>query len=159
MLAMKRTMSIGTKTKCRVEQCFILKGRHQGRAWIGWMLDETRGTPVAVDFDATKVMEIEERTGHIIGFYHTHPNMSACPSSTDIRTMRAWVSCFGKPLICVIHGSDGLHSFLFRTDESSGKRLYHTELMDGKVILGVEHGRCPCSRKALSRRRCLAKVR
>ena len=53
-------------------------------------------------------MEREEVRGDVVGFYHTHPSMPPVPSARDAATMPAWVSCFGKPLLCVIDGGGGL---------------------------------------------------
>ena len=41
--------------------------------------------------------------------------------------MQAWVSAFGKPLLCLIHGTDGLAGYLFDSDHSRGERLAQVE--------------------------------
>jgi proteasome lid subunit RPN8/RPN11 len=47
-------------------------------------------------------MNREEKHGDVVGFLHTHPDGPAAPSKRDLRTMRAWWSAFGKPLLYLI---------------------------------------------------------
>jgi proteasome lid subunit RPN8/RPN11 len=95
-----------------------------------------------VRFDGDRVLRREERRGDVAGFLHTHPGMAAVPSVRDLRTMRAWCSCFGKPLLCVIAGGDGVRGYRFDDDTSDGVELDLVQLFPGGVIVGVEaHGR------------------
>lgn len=96
------------------------------------------GRPASVEFDGPAVLEREERKGDVIGFLHTHPNSDAEPSRRDLRTMRAWVSAFGKPLLCVIEGIDGLAAYRFDDDASDGERLPAVEAFPRGVIIGVD---------------------
>ena len=58
----------------------------------------------------------EEQRRDVIGFYHTHPGLPACPSRRDVRTMHAWCSAFGKPLLCVMAGVDGARGYRFEDE-------------------------------------------
>jgi proteasome lid subunit RPN8/RPN11 len=99
------------------EQCWILLGGVQDRLWWGRVSKYSIGKPASVKFDSDFVMKREEEHGDIVGFIHTHPGMPAIPSSTDHATMHAWVCCFGKPLLCVIRGVDGLRAWCYYDDE------------------------------------------
>jgi proteasome lid subunit RPN8/RPN11 len=92
-----------------------------------------------VRFDGDRVLRREERRHDVVGFFHTHPGMVAVPSVRDLRTMRAWCSCFGKPLLCVIAGRDGVRGYRFDDDTSDGVELDAVELFPGGVIVGVEN--------------------
>jgi proteasome lid subunit RPN8/RPN11 len=91
-----------------------------------------------VHFDGDLVLRREERRHDVLGFFHTHPGMAAVPSGLDLRTMRAWCSCFGKPLLCVIAGTDGVRGYRFDDDTSDGVELDTIEVFSGGVIVGVE---------------------
>lgn len=106
------------------EQCWILLGKRagsdQGDVWWGKPHNHTEGLPACVDFDAKFVIEQDERNEpdrSVVGFLHTHPGMIAHYSSRDFRTMQAWVTCLGRPLVCVIAGHDGLRAWWFINDE------------------------------------------
>jgi Prokaryotic homologs of the JAB domain len=96
------------------------------------------GGPARVEFDGPSVLAREEEHRDIVGFLHTHPGFHAEPSPRDIATMQAWVSAFGKPLLCLIHGTDGLAGYLFESDASPGKRLAQIELFARGTIIGIE---------------------
>jgi proteasome lid subunit RPN8/RPN11 len=71
----------------------------------------------------------EEEQGDVVGFWHTHPAGSGTtPSRRDIRTMQAWCSALGKPLLCLI-SEEGRENeaavYLFDNDESEGQPLPH----------------------------------
>jgi len=89
-----------------------------GRYWWGVGHWASEGSPCGVEFDPVKVMDRDEQYGDIVGFYHTHPHMTANPSSIDYMTMGAWTVCFGKPLVCLIKGSNGLKAHWFIDDET-----------------------------------------
>ena len=91
-----------------------------------------------MEFDGPRALAREERRGDVIGFLHTHPMMSARPSKRDVETMRAWVSAFGKPLLCVIRGADALAAFRFDDDESRGTPLGLVEAFPRGVVIGVD---------------------
>jgi len=64
---------------------------------------ETQQSPGLVEFDYKKVMELEDDPEtEVMGFHHTHPPGCFNMSGTDVETMKAWVACFGRPLICAI---------------------------------------------------------
>ena len=64
---------------------------------------ETQKTAAEVNFNYRKVMEYEDDPNiEVLGFYHTHPNGHTRMSSTDIETMKAWTTCFGRSLLCLI---------------------------------------------------------
>ena len=106
------------KQRSHNEECFVLVGkrRRSGR-WRAWRTRYSVGQPCAVNFNPNWVMEREETKGDILGWWHTHPNMTASPSHTDYTTMQAWVCAFGKPLLCCIEGEDGLRAHWFHSDE------------------------------------------
>jgi proteasome lid subunit RPN8/RPN11 len=91
-----------------------------------------------VRFDGDRVLRREERCHDVVGFFHTHPGLAAVPSVRDLRTMRAWCSCFGKALLCVIAGRDGVRAYRFDDDTSDGVELHTVELFPGGVIVGAE---------------------
>ena len=73
-----------------------------------------------------------------MGFLHTHPDGPPDPSARDVRTMRAWCSAFGKPLLCVIASPPGLAAFQFVDDSSQGVRMSAVEVFPRGVLIGVE---------------------
>jgi hypothetical protein len=109
---------------------------------------------VQVEFDGPAVLAREERRHDVIGFLHTHPRFAASPSRRDVVTMQAWVSAFGKPLLCLIRGADGLKGYRFDDFESPGAPLLAVEEFPRGIIVGVDaHGRKISSRRAVSRAR------
>jgi hypothetical protein len=87
------------------------------------------GSAVRVEFDGQAVLRREEKQHDIVGFLHTHPNSAAVPSRRDVATMQAWVSSFGKPLLCLIEGSEGLSGYVFDSDTSQGEALTQVKLL------------------------------
>jgi proteasome lid subunit RPN8/RPN11 len=109
---------------------------------------------VQVEFDGPAVLAREERRHDVVGFLHTHPGFAASPSRRDVATMQAWVSAFGKPLVCLIRGSDGLKGYRFDDYEASGIPLATVEEFPRGIIVGVDSdGRKVSSRRAVSRAR------
>ena len=96
------------------------------------------GEHVQVAFDGDRVLQREERRGDVLGFFHTHPDGPPAPSRRDVRTMRAWSSAFGKPLICLIASPDGTAGFRFDHDESNGVPLKIVEVFPRGVVIGVD---------------------
>jgi proteasome lid subunit RPN8/RPN11 len=121
------------------EHCWTLVGRRRGRIWYTRRICRETGEPVLVRFDGAWVLEREERRRDVVGFYHTHPGMPALPSRRDVQTMRAWCSSFGKPLLCVIAGADGIRGFRFQDDRSDSIELATVELFPRGVLIGVEN--------------------
>ncbi|MBA7619853.1 hypothetical protein ES703_27194 [subsurface metagenome] len=88
----------------RNEVCYVLVGKQLGRLFLGKLVKKSVGSPSLVEFDWEWVLKREEKKEDVLGFWHTHPH-GAEPSERDIKTMRAWVSCFNKPLFCVIQAN------------------------------------------------------
>lgn len=99
------------------EICYIMVGRTIGSRIVARFLDERfDGTAVSVEFSWKMVMEREERCGDVAGFFHTHPKGFLHMSPTDIKTMKGWVFCFGRPLLCVIKSGRLIRAYLFGED-------------------------------------------
>lgn len=99
-----------------IEECFVLMAKFRaGRFWVARPDKYTTGEPASVRFDPDYIWENRKR---LLGWWHTHPHWTAYPSSTDYQTMHAQVCSIGKPLLCVIEGTDGLRAWWFFDDES-----------------------------------------
>ena len=120
------------------EQAWVLIGRRKGRIWYARRIGRCAGEPASVEFDGPAVLDREERKRDVVGFLHTHPASEALPSRRDLDTMRAWVSAFGKPLLCVIEGTDGLVGYRFDDESSRGERLLSVELFPRGVVIGAD---------------------
>jgi proteasome lid subunit RPN8/RPN11 len=120
------------------EICYVLIGHRRRGIWHGRLRQRQMGSPASVEFDWAWVMEREERYGDVAGFLHTHPAGLATPSQRDLRTMRAWVSCFGKPLLCLIESGDQLSAHLFASDDDAGRPIGQLERFPRNVIVAVE---------------------
>lgn len=106
----------------------------------------TVGEPTSVVFTASWVLQREESYGDVVGFYHTHPSGFDLPSERDHRTMRAWVSAFGKPLLCLIEADRKVRANLYMDDTGQGTALADCELLPRGVVLVYDdreeqHGR------------------
>jgi proteasome lid subunit RPN8/RPN11 len=124
--------------KSVVEECWTLVGNRRGNIWLARCIDHRHGEFASVHFDGPGVLDREERRRDVLGFFHTHPSGPPLPSSRDIRTMRAWCSAFGKPLLCVIASPGSLAGFLFGDDSSTGIPLAQIELFPRGVLIGVQ---------------------
>lgn len=102
--------------------------------WAKSFGDNSEGSPAQVAFNYQRIYERDITKGDVIGFYHTHPNTMACPSVTDYATMGAWTVCFGRPLLCMIEGVDGLKAHWFIDDEK--KHLTSTVSRIGDIFVG-----------------------
>lgn len=100
-----------------LEHCWIITGQIKDQLWWGRLRRMTKGTPCNVNFDYDYALKREEAKHDFIGMMHTHPTFLAMPSSRDHRTMRAWYNCFGKSLLCLIKGTDGLRAYRYDNDE------------------------------------------
>jgi proteasome lid subunit RPN8/RPN11 len=125
----------------RVEFYWALLGEVRPPIWFcrKAQATKTKGEPASVTFDHKWVLDREEKYSDVVGFYHTHPGMSATPSVTDHATMRAWVCAFGKPLLCVIRGKDGVRAYIYWDDESDPEELEDAEEFKQRIIIGVEN--------------------
>jgi hypothetical protein len=118
------------------EICYIITGQRRGRLWYGRLQQRQVGQPASVEFDWAWVLDREERRGDILGFYHTHPDGLITPSQRDIKTMRAWVTCMGKPLLCVINSNAVLTAYCFQTDEDQGQSLAEVQRFPRNLLIG-----------------------
>lgn len=112
-----------------------LIGGAAGRYWWGVGNWDSQGSVSRVAFDHKKVMEREEKYGDIVGFYHTHPSFPASPSRTDYDTMGAWTLCFGRPLVCLIRGTNGLKAHWFIDDETPHMTSW-VKCFGGRIFIG-----------------------
>jgi len=120
------------------EQCWTLLGRLRGRIWYCRRVRRSRGDRASVHFDGAWVLDREEAHGDVVGFLHTHPEGPAAPSQRDVRTIRAWCSAFGKPLLCLIAAPEEVRGYRFDDDESVGEALSLVELFPRGVVIGVD---------------------
>jgi proteasome lid subunit RPN8/RPN11 len=120
------------------EECAILIGQRRGRIWYGRLRQFQSGELASVEFDWEWVLKREDRYGDVLGFYHTHPGGLTTPSGRDVRTMRAWVSCLGKPLLWVIKSHKNLSAYVFETDEDDGSPLAEIQQFPRNVIIATE---------------------
>ncbi len=119
------------------EESGILVGSRRGNVWLGRLQRRRQGGPSSVDFDWAWVLEREERRGDVIGFWHTHPFGFEGPSHRDIRTMQGWVSCLGKPLLCLIQGQNSLTAYIFQTEEDLGRRLAEEQRFERGIMVVI----------------------
>ena len=100
------------------EECWIIQGRTiLNKFWYGQLNFGTysQGGCASVPFDLDYVLNQK----NIIGFLHTHPFSSASPSWTDYQTMRGLCFTFGRPLLCIISGTDEYRNYWFLDDEQT----------------------------------------
>jgi proteasome lid subunit RPN8/RPN11 len=121
-----------------IELCWTLLGWRKGRLWYTRLNHYRAGLADGVEFDGPLVLQREERRHDVQGFLHTHPDGPLHPSRRDVRTMRAWCSAFGKPLLCVIFSAGRLAGFRFDDDTSDGIELETVEWFPRCVVIGVE---------------------
>jgi Prokaryotic homologs of the JAB domain len=131
------TLNKRKQTKA-VEECWTLVGARRGRIWHLRRIDRCAGAITSVQFGGLAALHREERRRDVMGFLHTHPDGPPHPSARDIRTMRAWCSAFGKPLLCAIASPLGLAAFQFIDDSSDGIPMLAVEIFPRGVVIGVE---------------------
>jgi proteasome lid subunit RPN8/RPN11 len=120
------------------ERVWTLVGSRRGRIWCARCVKPLSGEPTRVKFDGPWALKREEQRHDVVGFLHTHPGMLARPSCRDLRTIRAWCSAFGKPLLCLIAGSDGLRAYRFDDHESPGVELKLVEKFPRGLIVVMD---------------------
>lgn len=117
------------------ERCWALTGGRDGvdGRWRIRLRRPVSGQPSSVEADWAWALAREEAYGDLAGFAHTHPQGAGTkPSKRDIRTMRAWCSALGKPLLCLIAEGAELTdpaAFIFNNDRSRGKRTERFEIV------------------------------
>jgi len=99
-----------------------------------------QGNPVEVEFDWRAVYRLEDRTGAVVGFYHTHPEGMADMSGTDEKTMRGWTASLGKPLLCVIRSGDEVVAWEFVPGRRT-RRAQAATICRGVVVAVIRHAR------------------
>lgn len=120
----------------RNEESGVLVGSRRGAIWLGRLCQRRQGGASSVEFDWSWVLEREERRGDVIGFWHTHPFGLAGTSARDVRTMRAWVDCLGKPLVCLIEVPGRIVAYLFEADKEAGRPLAEAQRFErGRLVI------------------------
>ena len=114
-------MNTGGSTRGRtreIERCWVLVGQQVGETtWRFRRRRLTAGEIASVETDWEWALKREDRYGDVIGFFHTHPyGADVQPSSRDVRTMRAWCTALGKPLLCVIASGKLLEGHVFKNE-------------------------------------------
>jgi proteasome lid subunit RPN8/RPN11 len=113
-------------------------GRCRGRIWYARRINRRVGDRAQVAFDGLKTLQREESRGDVVGFFHTHPDGPCHPSERDVRTMRAWCSALGKPLLCVIEGPQGIAAWRFDDDESPGVQTLLVEVFPRGIVIALD---------------------
>jgi hypothetical protein len=54
--------------------------------------------------------------------------------------MRAWVSSFGKPLLCLIEADHKIRAYLFADDEAGAKELPACEMLPRGIVIAYNEG-------------------
>ena len=127
------------------EQCWILTGQFDEAAgtWRVQAKHQASGQTASVEADWHWTLTREEEQGDVAGFAHTHPaGAGTIPSARDVRTMQAWCSALGKPLLCLIAEGASLldpAAYHFADDESEGSPAPSFELADIEPSQKVEH--------------------
>lgn len=131
-------MARASSTKPVNERCWTIVGCRQGRFWYGRRRRPAAGDCTKVEFDGAWSLLREETRGDVVGFYHTHPAGPASPSQRDVRTMRAWVEAFGKPLLCLVETPECVSAFRFEDGGSRGVRLSACEILPRGVVIVLD---------------------
>ncbi len=119
------------------EECYLILGQKRDKVWTGRMIMRSEGTPTSVSFDWASVLLREETFGDVLGFYHTHPRGVPLPSWRDVRTMKAWTTCFGKPLLCAIQSGELLAGYLFEPNGQC-KPVARITRLKRNILIAVE---------------------
>ena len=109
------------------EQCWALTGGFDEKRehWLVHLHRNVSGEPSSVEADWQWAMKLEEDSGNLAGFAHTHPDGAGTkPSARDVRTMQAWCIALGKPLLCIIGEGETLEqadAYVFDDESSAGE--------------------------------------
>ncbi len=105
-----------------VEECGVLVGARVDEVWLVSRQELASGSAAAVEADWAWALHREETCGDVMGFWHTHPaGADVRPSERDRRTMHAWCSAFGKPLLCLVSEGETVGGQVFADDEAEGE--------------------------------------
>jgi len=131
-------MEIGVSPSGFLETASYLTGSREGKVWRYRLNFLSQGRPTRVEFDWAVVIKREEKYGDVTGFYHTHPFGLTRPSRRDIKTMKAWCDCLGKPLLCAIGipkpDSIEILGYLFRNHRSLGRKVRLVGQDTGQIV-------------------------
>ena len=121
---------------------YAIFGKRIGKYFFGKIDFFHEGVPTKVDFDSKRIIDEIESGKNLLGFYHTHPNMPAYMSQTDYATMKAWVDCEGKELLCLIDGHDKLCAFNCKNHPADDHFVFDEipskiYMFDKKYIIGL----------------------
>ena len=113
-----------------VEECGVLVGGQIEGVWQVSVREPVSGSAAAVEADWAWALDREETCGDVAGFWHTHPaGAGVSLSERDRRTMRAWCSALGKPLLCLIADGEALGGQVFDDAEADGQPIGEIELI------------------------------
>ena len=120
------------------EQSWVLVGRAAGGGWLARKRRRIGGTAASVETDWRWALARDERSGDVVGFLHTHPHgFVTAPSARDVRTMQAWCTALGRPLVCLIADGRQLDAYVFADDESPGVRARAWRVKLGKFFVAA----------------------
>ena len=108
------------------ESCWVLTGKFRDDLGL-WRIARTQkveGRTHSVEADWAWTLSREDTSGDVMGFFHTHPcGVGTYPTWRDSRTMRAWCTALGKPLLCVISDGDETSGYVYQADFNEGIRV------------------------------------
>ena len=131
------------------ERCWTLLGSREAGSgsWRVRLHHLVVGGQTRVEADWSWALIREENQGDVVGFYHTHPDgFGAQPSRRDVRTMQAWCSALGKPLLCLIaeESEPGLpEGYVFSSDEHPGQPVASVSQQQTGIYLVRESKETP----------------
>jgi len=126
------------------ERCWTLLGSRDTASgtWRVRLQRSTAGESARVDADWAWTLGREESHGDVMGFCHTHPpGAGTDPSQRDVRTMQAWCSALGKPLLCLIaeeQAAERPQGFVFTDDEHAGVMVRSLDAGQDGELTAVE---------------------
>jgi len=130
---MKKNTGVSTPGRTRgVERCWVLTGMQDGEStWHFRRRRLTSGEVGSVEAAWEWALAREERYGDVIGFFHTHPHGAGTQmSSRDIRTMLAWRSALGKPMLCLIAEGKAINGYVITNED--GQAIQVQSILKGE---------------------------
>jgi hypothetical protein len=132
-------ITMNTTNKVFREHSAVLVGEQRDGVWLLRLRRVRWGERSRVVAAWHWALRREEMCGDVLGFWHTHPpRAGTCPSVRDVRTMQAWCSALGKPLLCVIGCEKRVQSTLFADDEDCGRMLPIVQRFGGWIVVVKE---------------------